>query len=70
MIDKPKRSLIKTITWRITGSGATFGISYLILGNFVIAGSIATIQLVTNTVLYFIHERMWDRVKWGRANQS
>jgi uncharacterized membrane protein len=70
VIDKPKRSLIKTITWRITGSGATFGISYLILGNFVIAGSIATIQLVTNTVLYFIHERMWDRVKWGRANQS
>ena len=70
MIDKPRRSLIKTITWRITGSGATFGISYLILGNFVIAGSIATIQLVTNTVLYFIHERVWDRVKWGRASQS
>jgi uncharacterized membrane protein len=70
MIDKPKRSLIKTITWRITGSGATFGISYLISGNFVIAGSIATIQLVTNTVLYFIHERVWDRVKWGRVNQS
>ena len=70
MIDKPKRSLIKTITWRITGSGATFGISYLISRNFVIAGSIATIQLVTNTVLYFIHERVWDRVKWGRVNQS
>ncbi len=70
MIDKPRRSLIKTITWRITGSGSTFGISYLILGNFVIAGSIATIQLVTNTVLYFIHERVWDRVKWGRASQS
>ena len=70
MIDKPKRSLIKTITWRITGSGATFGISYLISGNFVIAGSIATIQLVTNTVLYFIHERVWNRVKWGRVNQS
>ena len=70
MSDKPKRSLIKTITWRITGSGATFGISYLISGNFAIAGSIATIQLVTNTILYFIHERVWDRVKWGRANQS
>jgi uncharacterized membrane protein len=70
VIDKPKRSLIKTITWRITGSSATFGISYLISGNFVIAGSIATIQLVTNTVLYFIHERVWDQIKWGRVNQS
>jgi uncharacterized membrane protein len=65
-MDKPSRSLVKTITWRITGSGATFGISYLISGNFVVAGSIASIQLITNTVLYFIHERVWDRIKWGR----
>lgn len=70
MTDKPKRSLVKTITWRITGSGATFGISYLISGNFIVAGSIASIQLVTNTILYFVHERVWDRIKWGRANQS
>ena len=28
-MDKAKRSLVKTISWRITGSGATFGISYL-----------------------------------------
>jgi uncharacterized membrane protein len=67
MTDKPKRSLVKTITWRITGSGATFGISYVISGNFIIAGSIASIQLITNTVLYFVHERVWDRIKWGRA---
>lgn len=70
MTDKPKRSLVKTITWRITGSGATFGISYLISGNFIVAGSIASIQLVTNTMLYFVHERVWDRIKWGRVNRS
>lgn len=65
-MDTPKRSLVKTITWRITGSGATFAISYAISGNFTIAGSIASIQLVANTVLYFIHERVWDKVTWGR----
>jgi uncharacterized membrane protein len=65
-MDTTKRSLVKTISWRITGSGATFGIGYLISGNFVIAGSIAIIQLVTNTILYFIHERIWNQVKWGR----
>ena len=70
MIDKPKRSLVKTITWRITGSGATFGISYIISGNFIVASSIAGVQLITNTVLYFVHERAWDRIKWGRATQS
>ena len=66
MSDSPKRSLVKTISWRITGSGATFGISYLISGNLTIAGTIAVIQVVANTLLYFIHERMWNRISWGR----
>ena len=65
-MDTAKRSLLKTITWRITGSGATFGIGYLISGNFVVAGSIAIVQLLTNTILYFIHERAWNCTKWGQ----
>ena len=59
------RSLIKTITWRITGSSATFIISYAISGNLGIAGTIAVIQLTANTILYFIHERIWNRIRWG-----
>lgn len=61
------RSLIKTISWRLTGSGATFLISLLILGDFSIAGSIATIQLVANTLLYYIHERLWNKVQWEKT---
>lgn len=69
-MDKTRRSLVKTITWRLTGSGATFGIGYLISGNFIVAGSIASVQLVINTLLYFIHERVWTRIKWGRSIRS
>ena len=65
-MDTPKRSLAKTISWRITGSGATFAISYAILGDFTVSGTIAMIQLTFNTLLYFVHERVWDRVSWGR----
>jgi uncharacterized membrane protein len=65
-MDKAARSLVKTISWRITGSGATLGISYLISGNFAIASSIASIQLVLNTILYFIHERIWNKITWGQ----
>lgn len=60
------RSLVKTISWRITGSLATFLISYIISSDLTIAGSIATIQLISNTILYFIHERIWNKVSWGR----
>ena len=62
-----KRSLVKTISWRITGSGATFLISYAVLGSISVSGTIAAIQLTFNTVLYFVHERVWDRVPWGRT---
>jgi uncharacterized membrane protein len=61
-----KRSIIKTITWRLTGSGATFLIAYLMTGNFAVAGAIGIAQLVSNTILYYIHERIWNKVNWGR----
>jgi uncharacterized membrane protein len=64
--DSNTRSIVKTITWRLTGSGATFLISYIMTGSFAVAGSIATIQIVANSILYFIHERFWNELKWGR----
>jgi len=66
MNDSAVRSLAKTVSWRITGSGATFLISYLVSGSFTIAGTIAVIQLTANTILYFIHERVWNKITWGR----
>jgi uncharacterized membrane protein len=65
--DSAVRSLIKTISWRITGSSATFLITYLISGNFVMASSVAVAQMIANTILYYVHERIWNRVSWGRG---
>lgn len=66
MSETTARSIAKTVSWRITGSTATFAISYAILGDFAISGTIAAIQLTFNTVLYFIHERAWNWIQWGR----
>jgi adenylylsulfate kinase len=60
------RSIIKTITWRLTGSGSTFLISWLITGSAAIAGTILGIHFVTNTVLYYFHERIWNKIQWGK----
>lgn len=67
MTETPTRSVVKTISWRVTGSGATFVISYAILGDVTVSGTIAAIQLTFNTVLYFIHERIWNWIGWGRS---
>ena len=64
------RSLVKTLTWRVTGSGATFLISWLISGDLRVAGSIVVIQIVANTVLFYVHERAWNIVSWGRRDST
>ena len=64
MSDSNKRSLVKTVSWRITGSFSTFMISYLILGSFAVASSIAIVQIIANTILYYVHERVWNKIPW------
>lgn len=66
MIDSNRRSLAKTLTWRITGSASTFTIAYMVTGSFGISSLVAVIQMCVNTVLYWLHERAWTRILWGR----
>ena len=61
-----KRSLIKTITWRIVATLDTFFISWFITGKLVFAGAIASLEILTKMFLYFLHERVWAKIKWGR----
>jgi uncharacterized membrane protein len=65
-MDSTKRSLVKTISWRITGSTATFLIAYILTGNLAVAGVIGVAQMISNTILYYFHERIWNRITWGR----
>ena len=67
MSESNTRSLVKTVTWRLTGSSATFLISYLISNNLSMSGTIAVIQLTANTVLYYLHERIWNKLNWGKS---
>jgi uncharacterized membrane protein len=66
MTETTARSIAKTVSWRVCGSTATFAISYAILGDFTVSSTIAIIQLTFNTALYFVHERFWNWIRWGR----
>lgn len=64
--EKIKRSLLKTISWRVIGTLDTILISWLITGAMTLALSIGTIELISKKVLYFFHERLWNQIKWGK----
>lgn len=61
-----RRSLIKAVSWRLFGSLDTFMLSLLVTGNARYAVSIASGEALTKIVLYYLHERAWRRVAWGR----
>ena len=69
LIESATRSIVKTVTWRITGSSATFLIAYLLIGDFTIAGVIGITQMISNTILYYLHERVWNKIVWGKRKQ-
>jgi len=64
--DNPKRSIAKSVSWRIIGTLDTIFISWVVTGTLKVALSIGVIELVTKMVLYFFHERIWNTINWGR----
>jgi uncharacterized membrane protein len=64
--DTPVRSLAKAISWRVTGTIDTFLISWLITGQILIASGIAFTEIMTKICLFWAHERVWNRISWGK----
>ena len=64
--EKPKRSIAKSISWRIIGTLDTIVISWIVTGTLALAFSIGLVELLTKMVLYFFHERLWNTINWGK----
>ena len=60
-----KRHFLKTITWRIVGTIDTVILGWLITGDSTIGLSSGGLELVTKMILYYIHERVWYKFKFG-----
>ena len=61
MKENKSRSIGKSISWRILASCDTILISYLITGSIAIAATIGSIEVMTKMVLYYFHERAWNK---------
>lgn len=64
--EKPLRSVIKALSWRLIGTIDTLIVSYFITGEILLATSIASVDFLTKLVLYFFHERIWNKINWGK----
>jgi len=66
MKEKRYRSLFKAISWRITGTIDTFLITLIVTGKFKFAIAVSGVEVFTKIFLFYLHERIWNRVNFGR----
>ena len=60
------RSIIKTISWRVLATLTTVVLVYIFIGDVSIALSVGGIEVVLKMLIYFLHERAWDKIKFGK----
>ena len=60
------RSIAKALSWRTTGSLDTFLVAAVITGSSKVAGAVALAEILTKTFLYYLHERIWALIPWGK----
>ena len=60
------RSLVKGISWRAVGTLDTMFIAYIITGVPLNAVTIGGFEVFTKVALFYIHERIWGKIRWGR----
>lgn len=61
------RSIAKTISYRILGSGITALLCFAVSGKAALSLGAGGVDLVIKLWLYFLHERVWARINFGRG---
>jgi uncharacterized membrane protein len=74
--ESPLRSLLKAISWRIIASLTTFLISFVVFRSLTdktvgetieTAGAITGVDFFAKLLFYYLHERMWTNINWGKS---
>lgn len=61
------RSIVKGISYRFFGSVDTVIISWIYSGNPLGSFKIGATEVITKIALFYLHERLWALVRWGRV---
>jgi len=62
--------MIKTLTFASMHFSIAFGVTYLLTGDIVVGGLVAIVEPAVNTVAFFFHEKVWNRVTARRQQAA
>lgn len=70
MVDSHIRSAVKTISWRVIGTLINSLLIWLLTGNAGLGALIGIVDTGVKVVVYYAHERAWNRVRFGRSDST
>ena len=66
MREKRIRSITKGLSWRTFATLTTMALVFIFTGKLILALGIGLFEVIAKLLLYYAHERTWNRIKWGR----
>jgi uncharacterized membrane protein len=54
--------MAKTLTFGAVHMSVAFGVGYAMTGSASVGGALALVEPLVNTVAYFFHEKVWQRL--------
>jgi uncharacterized membrane protein len=66
-MESHRRSLLKTVSWRFVATITTGLVAYFFTGRLDIAITIGLGDSFVKFLIYYLHERAWTRVRFGRV---
>lgn len=67
-METKRRSFAKAISWRLLAVIITTTVVYLITGEIEFAVEIGAIDTCAKLLIYFGHERIWQRIPYGKID--
>ena len=64
------RTIIKSLTWRVGGFLVTVVTAWIITRRIELAASIGAADTAVKIVVYYLHERMWLKIRFGRIDKT
>jgi len=63
-----QRTLVKAIVWNMIGLTVMAIVGLLMTGSAAVGGAMAAINTMLGLSMYFIYERIWAHIGWGRKH--
>lgn len=68
-MESKSRSIAKAVSYRVLGSATTAVVCFVLTRRLALSADVGLLDMVLKIGLYFLHERLWNHISFGRSKQ-